>query len=215
MKQEKSLKKKWPLVIILSAGLFVIAGGIAWFMNKQNSKSIDPDLSDTDYNDEWAQGPDNAKVILVEYADFQCPASKRVTGLVKSLLIKYPKDLRFIYRHYPLSTHAEAQAAAEAAEAAGTQGKFWEMHDALFTNQDFLSAEIFRRLAADLRLDVSRFIKEMNENTYQKQVLDDYQSGRASNVKATPTFFINGKMYQETYSLQGFTKAIEAEITAK
>jgi protein-disulfide isomerase len=142
------------------------------------------------------QGPEEALVTLVEYGDFQCPHCGRAYPIVKAVQKTMGKQMRFVYRHFPISEdHEYAIPAAEASEAAAAQGKFWEMHDLLFEHQDALDEESLAGYARQLGLDVERFTREMREHTYGERVKEDFSSGLRSGANGTPTFFINGERY--------------------
>ena len=141
-------------------------------------------------------GPADAPVTIVEYGDYQCPYTARAHGVLADLRARMKGRLRLAYRHLPLShLHPDAQLAAEAAEAAGAQGKFWEMHATLFDNQGELDPDTLAELANDLQLDVQRFQHELKAGTYRQRVLDDAARGHADGASGTPTFFINGARY--------------------
>jgi protein-disulfide isomerase len=140
------------------------------------------------------RGPATARVTLVQYGDFQCPFSGEAWGIVLELQRRHPADIRYVFRNFPLShVHPDAQGAAEAAEAAAAQGKFWEMHDMLFENQRWLEEGDLRGYAADIGLDVMRFEREMAEHAHAARVHEDLTGGRQSRVQGTPTFFVNGE----------------------
>jgi protein-disulfide isomerase len=149
-----------------------------------------------------SKGPENAKVTIVEFSDFQCPTCKAFDSVVKSILEKHPNDVRVIYRHFPLTTiHPNAQAAAQAAEVAKTFGKFWEMHDMLFLEQtvwaDLDGAAFQKKLeeyAEKLTIDKSEFQKRMDSNEVKEVVTVDVSDGTRANVNGTPTFFVNGQL---------------------
>ncbi len=143
--------------------------------------------------DVWATGSANPKATLVEFSDFECPACATAHPVVKQLMEKYRSDLRFVYRHFPLQQHPNAQIAAEAAEAAGAQGKFWEMHDLLFANNTTLSQDVINGLGLELSLDMEKFTKELSSGKYKDKVRKDVNDGQILGVDATPTFFLNGK----------------------
>ena len=143
-----------------------------------------------------AQGPENAPVTLVEYGDYQCPFCADVNPMIKAIAKAMGTQLRFVFRHMPLlEMHPYAQHAAEAAEAAGAQGKFWEMHDAILQQQSELGSDLLHQLAAKIRLDVERFSDDLEARRYRPRVKRDFMSGMRSGVAGTPTFFINGKRY--------------------
>ena len=139
------------------------------------------------------QGSASAPVTLVEYGDYQCPFCGDTYPIIKELQNHFGDQLRFVFRNFPRTKiHAYAQRAAEAAEAAGAQGKFWEMHDYLYENQDALDAENLRRAADALGLDRVKFDRDVAEHVFLGRVQEDIQSGIDSGVGGTPTTFING-----------------------
>lgn len=139
------------------------------------------------------KGDVNAKVFLVEFSDFQCPACKAAKPTVDAIVNQYKDKLVFGYRHFPLDQHQFAMKAAIAAEAAAEQGKFWEMYDLLFTNQDKLSDGIFIDLAKELSLDMDQFTKATSDSAIVQKIQKDKDYGTSIGVNATPTFFLNGK----------------------
>ena len=157
-----------------------------------------------------SQGPANAPVTLVEYGDFECPHCGRAYPIVKAVQRRLGKGLRFVFRHFPLTeVHAHAEHAAESAEAAGAQGRFWEMHDRLFERQFALEDEHLIEYALELGLDAPRVARELAAHTYKPQVRDDFMSGVRSGVNGTPTFFINGLRYDYTWNEDTLTAALE------
>ncbi|MDP9200503.1 MAG: DsbA family protein [Gemmatimonadota bacterium] len=141
-------------------------------------------------------GPSNAPVMLVEYGDFECPHCGRAHPIVQGVRRFMGEQLRFVYRHFPLTeAHPHAQSAAEASESAGAQGRFWEMHDILFGNQHALEDEDLIMYAARIGVDAQRVAQELAAGTWTKKVRDDFRSGVRSGVNGTPTFFINGVRY--------------------
>jgi protein-disulfide isomerase len=157
-----------------------------------------------------ALGPADAPVTLLEYGDFECPHCGRAYPLVLRALERMGPRLRFVFRHYPISvSHAHAQLAAEAAEAAAAQGRFWEMHNRLFEHQDALDRESLTAHARALGLDVERFDRELDAGAYRDRVLSDMESGEDSGVLWTPTFFVNGVRYGYGEDLAGLIAALE------
>ncbi|WP_164704577.1 Na+/H+ antiporter NhaA [Blastococcus litoris] len=139
------------------------------------------------------RGPVDAPLTLVEYGDMECPFCGRATGVVSELRGRFGDDLRYVFRHLPLvELHPHAQLAAEAVEAAGAQGMFWEMHDKLFAHQDALEATDLLDYASALGLDLERFARELGDGTHAPHVRDDVAGAEASGVEGTPTFFVNG-----------------------
>lgn len=160
-----------------------------------------------------ARGPANAPVTLVEYGDYECPHCGQAHGVVQELEGLLSRRMRFVFRHFPLATvHPHATLAAEAAEAAGAQGKFWAMHDALFENQDALEPEDLVRYAAALGLDVARFTHELGGHAHAAKVREDFLSGARSGVNGTPTFFINGVRHDGSYDLRSLLAGVEEVV---
>lgn len=142
------------------------------------------------------RGPDDAALTLVEYGDFQCPHCRRAHGVLTSVFERLRMPVRFVFRHMPLSQiHRHAELAAEAAESAGAQGKFWEMHDALFDYQHLLSKAFIRALGERLALDMRQFDFDLQSERFRERVRADFIGGVRSGVAGTPTFFINGEKY--------------------
>jgi protein-disulfide isomerase len=156
------------------------------------------------------KGPKHAPVTLVEYGDYECPFCGQAHFVLQELEGLAGDLMRFAFRNFPLTTmHPHAEHAAEAAEAAAAQGTFWEMHDALFGNQDALSDEDLVGCAAALGLDVHRFTRELAEGRYAPRVREDFISGVRSGVNGTPSFFINGLRYDGTPDLASLLAAIQ------
>ncbi|HEY2692729.1 MAG TPA: Na+/H+ antiporter NhaA [Streptosporangiaceae bacterium] len=156
------------------------------------------------------RGPDDAPVTLVEYGDFECPYCGMAEPVVRELLADYG-DVRYVWRHLPLTdVHPHAQLAAEAAEAAGLQGKFWEMHDKLLTHQDALSAKDLIRYGGEIGLDAERFMKDLRKHAGESRVAEDQDSADLSSVSGTPTFFINGKRHYGAYDIETLSDAVRS-----
>ena len=142
------------------------------------------------------QGPPDAPVTLVEYGDYECPYCGKAHPLVKQLQDELGGKLRFVFRNFPLNTiHEHAGVAAQAAEAAGSQGKFWEMHDLLYEHQDDLLGDDLVRYALSLGLEIYRFQAELSSEAHAKRVREDFRGGIRSGVNGTPSFFINEVRY--------------------
>ncbi|MDI6768112.1 MAG: DsbA family protein [Anaerolineales bacterium] len=140
-------------------------------------------------------GPDNAEVTIVEFSDFECPYCADAVPVIKEILEKYPSQVRFVYRHFPLTDiHSNAFRAAEAAEGAGEQGKFWEMHDKLFANQTALDIENLRQYAAEINLDLALFAVCLESGRARAAIELDLADGEKYGVNSTPTFFVNNMM---------------------
>jgi Na+/H+ antiporter NhaA len=146
------------------------------------------------------RGPSQAPVTLVEYGDFECPYCGMAEPVLRKLLADFGDELRFVFRNLPLSdVHPRAQLAAEAAEAAGAQGKFWEMHDLLFQHQDALAPQDLVRYAEELGLDVERFRDDLRRRAYAPRIAEDVAGADESSVAGTPTFFVNGRRHHGAY----------------
>jgi protein-disulfide isomerase len=143
------------------------------------------------------QGPVDAPITLLEYGDYQCPFCGEAYRIVKAVQKRLGNRLCFAFRNFPLAgMHPYAEHAAEAAEAAGAQGRFWEMHDLLFENQNALGDKDLAQYASALGLDAPRLIKEILAGAYGERVREDFRAGAHGGVNATPTFFINGARYE-------------------
>ena len=144
------------------------------------------------------RGSPDAPVTLVEYADFECPFCGRAFPELQRVLKDLGRRVRFVFRHFPMSEqHPHAESAAEVAEAAGTQGKFWEMHDLLFRRQAALDDGHLLAYVRELGLDAVRVERELEQQVYRARVKDDIESGLRSGVSGTPMFFINGRRHEE------------------
>ena len=160
-------------------------------------------------------GPPTAPVTLVEYGDYECPFCGAAHRVVHELQRMLADDLRFAFRHFPLTQiHHRALGAALAAEAAGAQGKFWDMHDLLFANQQSLGHQAYVAFARTLALDLGRFTRDIEQETYAPRVREDFISGVRSGVNGTPTFFINGVRHNGGFDLRSMIDATGDVIRA-
>ncbi len=156
------------------------------------------------------QGPADAAVTLVEYGDYECPYCGAAYPIVKEVQARMGERLRFVFRNFPITTsHPHAEQAAEAAEAAAAQGRFWEMHDVLYENQRRLGDQDLGAYAEKLELDVERFVKEVAEHVHAARVREDFMSGVRSGVNGTPSFYINGTRHDDSYDLETLLAALE------
>jgi protein-disulfide isomerase len=156
------------------------------------------------------RGPRSAPVTLVEYGDYECPYCGKAYYVLKELEQRAGNLMRFVFRNFPLTTvHPHAERAAEAAEAAGAQDKFWEMHDLLFENHQALEDEDLTEYAARAGLDSTRFVRDMREGRYLNRLREDFLSGARSGVNGTPTFFINGVRHDGPWDLASLITAVE------
>ena len=218
--------------LLIFVFLFIgIVGGIVYFGRVQNSSSGPsvngtqqqvgsiPEVTDTDH----FVGNPNANVVIVEYSDFQCPGCKSAYPVVKELIVNNIEKVKFVYRHFPLTTiHKHAESAAYASEAAAKQGKFWEMHDKLFDNQDQWSKSKdpvvhYLNYAADLQLNLDQFSTDMENQEVKDKVARDLESALAANLPGTPSLFVNGGKYDLNTGiapLQGLIDQLAGEDTS-
>ena len=160
-----------------------------------------------------AAGPADAPLTLVEYGDYQCPYCGAAYPVVKRLQKTLGKKLRFVFRNFPLiQAHPYALIAAEAAEAAALQGKFWEMHDLLFEQQTHLKPDIISLWAKTIGVNLEKFENDIQQGVVEKRIKEDRQSGIRSGVNGTPTFFINGTRYDGSADYDSLLAALESEL---
>ena len=202
----------WVILAIV-----LLIGGM-WVIRQANTGATDSTLSELSSPvSESDHKRGDGDIALVEYSDFQCPACSAYYPLIKKIEEDFKGELFVVYRHFPLSQHQNAIPSALASEAAGLQGKFFEMHDMLFDNQVEWSEstapkEIFKKYAENLGLDVQKFEADMELPELQDKISADFQSGIKSNVNATPTFFLDGKKIQNPRSYEKLKGLIEAII---
>ena len=190
----------WLGVIVVTIGAIV---GLYYLSSPGggNGSSVGLTLTEPVSASDWRRGPDGAKAVLVEYSDFQCPACASYESLLQQLSGEFGNSLQFVYREFPLrSIHQNADLAARAAEAAGVQGKFWEMHDKIFQTQADWSklsnsaAEAkLKSYAQALGVNMPQFASDLNSPAVMAKINNDISSGNQSGIQGTPTFFLNGK----------------------
>ena len=179
--------------------------------NGQVSTTTEVVVSNTDH----IRGALDGKVTMVEFGDFQCPACGAYEPLVRKVIADNGATLKVVFRHFPLTqVHQNALLAAKASEAAGLQGKFWEMHDMLYDNQKDWSLGLNARdflmeYAKNLKLDTAKFSTDLNSSAIEKKILAEYQEGVKLGVQGTPTFFVNGKKIENPQSPEAFNKLIQ------
>lgn len=178
-------------IVVIGLGFF----GLVWF---KGNPSGDTGTGVIGEYAAYTKGTSTAKVKLTEYADFQCPACAAMAPIVADLFAKYPNDIEITFKHFPLTQiHPRALLAAKASEAAGKQGKFFEMHDKLFAGQSTWSSnskaeEIFVGYATELGLDVEQFKTDLKDDEIAAKIRSNMTEGNQNNVQGTPTFFVNG-----------------------
>ncbi|HEX3430417.1 MAG TPA: thioredoxin domain-containing protein [Rhizomicrobium sp.] len=162
------------------------------------------------------KGPADAPVTLVEYGDYECPGCGAAYPIVNLVVEHFGRRLRFVFRNFPLTqVHPNAEPAAESAEFAGAHGRFWEMHDGIYENQDRLSPPLLFALARALGLSELELRNALASEKYAPKVKSDFLSGVRSGVNGTPTFFINGHQHEGSYALEDLVLAIELQLHAK
>jgi protein-disulfide isomerase len=154
------------------------------------------------------KGRKDAPVTVVVFSDYQCPYCARLEPTLNQVLAAYPKDVKLVFKDFPLSFHQNAKNAAKAARAAGEQGKFWEMHDLIFQNSSQLSDNLYKEFAAKLQLDEAKFLADFNSDKYDNLIQQDIMLGQNSGVGGTPTLYLNGKRMQGR-SFDDFKAAID------
>jgi protein-disulfide isomerase len=161
------------------------------------------------------QGPESAPVTLVEYGDFECPYCAAAHVIVKKVQEIMGDELRFVFRHFPLTQiHPHAESAAEASEAADAQGHFWEMHHLLYENQPRLDPPHLLMYVQELGLDTKKFVRELEDGVYRERVREDFLSGVRSGVNGTPGFFINNVRYDGSWDIAPLIEALESARVA-
>lgn len=197
----------------------VIASAVGWLVFRiaarvlgETTAGLPTVLADPiDPQRDHIRGPVDAPLTLVEYADYECPFCAPVTGVVDEVRQHFGDDLRYVMRHLPLpDVHPHAEVAAAAAEAAGAQGRFWEMSQVLFSNQAHLEPADLTGHAADLGLDVERFVREIEEGLHEERIREDVRGAEASGARGTPTFFIGTRRHIGPFDARTLIAALEA-----
>ena len=206
---------------IIGITVLILVIGVVLTNSSTVTTKIDPQTLQTEMViqvSDWVKGPENAKATLIEYSDFQCPACASYFPLINQAVDEFKDGLRVVYRHYPIrEIHQNAQLSAQAAEAAGKQGKFWQFHDKLF---DFQSAwsesgnakEMFIGYAQDMDLNVDQFKTDLDSSEAADNVQSDYQSGLRLGISSTPTFFLNGTRIKNPGSYEELKSLIQSAI---
>lgn len=205
----------WGGVIL---GIIALVGALAMFgsgsTNSGSTTTLRTSISDSDN----IKGATNGAVTIVEYSDFQCPGCASSYPMLKQLVDAFPNDVTFVYRHYPLrQIHSNAQLAGQAAEAAGKQGKFWDMHDVIFNTQSQWANQpdptaFFTTLAESIGLDVTKFSSDLTSKDVVDKVNSDTADANSLRLPGTPSFFFNGTLIEHPGSYAGFKALVEAEL---
>ena len=208
-------KPEGKLITGLSAVILLL---MAYYFYATNNTPAAPKgeliISETDH----VRGALDGTVTLVEFGDFQCPACASYEPIVQQVLKDNPKNLKFVFKHFPLyQIHRNAILSAKASEAAGLQGTFWEMHDLLYLNQkewaeNLKSREVILSYASKLNLDVKKFSQDLDNKSIEDKIMAEYKEGVNLGVQGTPTFFLNGKKINNPRSIEEFNKLIKESV---
>ncbi len=198
------------VLLIWAASISNTLGGA--IVPSGNDGGNEPTAQKIDLGVNPAKGSKNAKVVIVEFSDFECPFCARVNPALKQIEQEYGSKIAIYFRNFPLPFHGNAQKAAEAAQCANEQGKFWEMHDILFDNQQALDVASLKGYARNLGLDTAKFNDCLDSGKTASIVQNDLAAGRVYGVSGTPTFFINGKALVGAQPYSAFKQAIDAEL---
>ncbi|MFA5106753.1 MAG: thioredoxin domain-containing protein [Patescibacteria group bacterium] len=212
-KQRRNKILLWSIIGV--AGALVIFG-IFWLGSKSAAKTPKLPL-DAVAGGDWVRGKNDSKVVLIEYSDFQCPACSARYPFVKQAESEFNDRVAFVFRHFPLPMHPNAKPAAWAAEAAGKQGKFWEMHDLLFEKQAEWSglddpANTFAQYAESLSLDKTQFQSDYSSDTVKKIVSDAVLAGERIPIEGTPTYYLGGKMLQPFSTYEQLKQSLQDAV---
>ncbi|MFH1207100.1 MAG: DsbA family protein [Patescibacteria group bacterium] len=216
---------RWKMLFIIAAVIVgvVVAGGIYFYiLVRQNITNINgSDISnaitnaDVDLAGAPFTGSPAAKVVIVEFSDFQCSYCKDAFSVVREIINYYGNRIKFEYRNFPIvESHPNAQKAAEAGLCAHAQDKFWAMHDKIFINQSDLSVLALKNYAKEINLDATKFNACLDQNTYKVAVQKDFSDGLNAGVSGTPTFFINGRIFPGVISFPDLQGAIDRLLAA-
>lgn len=217
------MKRYLPFVLIAVVALLTVGAGVALYRARQHplpaANAVPASVGKSEERTPHTRGDPSAPVVLEEFGDFQCPSCSFASDVIHQLEQDYGSRLRVIFRQFPLKMHRHALEAAIAAEAAGAQGRFWEMHDLLYKNQaEWSNAEnvqpLFESYVKSLGLDVERFKKDIPTREINSGVASDMELGLSRGVKNTPTVFINGHEIRPPFTRENFHEAIEAVIAA-
>lgn len=226
-----SKEHKIHIALIVMIGLLLVLVGVNVYITKQvqanclsgkvlgeedgEEETAPPEKVEVSIDDDAVKGDKNAKVTIVEFSDFQCPYCGRFALQTLPSIRKDYVDtgkVKIVFRDFPLSFHENAQKASEAAECAGEQGKYWEMHDKLFQNQQALDVESLKKYAKEIGLDTAKFNNCLDSGSMASEVKKDFNDGVAYGVTGTPSFFINGQKIVGAQPYEVFKQIIDAEL---
>lgn len=206
----------WAGVAILVTAVVIVAVKFASPSDGPEGDGVVKGLEAVSESD-WVRGASTSTLTLIEYSDFQCPACASYHPLIEQVVNDYANSMRFVYRHFPLPQHKQAKSAAYAAEAAGKQGKFWEMYNILFEKQTDWAGKsdadtIFESYAESLGLNMEQYRADAESTEVKNRVDSQYRSGVSAQVNSTPTFFLNGKKLSNPSSYESFKKLLDAAV---
>ncbi len=208
--------KKWFFVLTIIVVLLLAAGVYVFILVQEHIDQIEGDSTVNTYfdtTDDPMKGNPDAKIVIVEFADFQCPFCFQAFPVMRELMDTYQDDVKFVYRDFPITdSHPQAEKAAEAGECAQAQDRFWEMHDKMFLNQADLTVPALKEYAEEIGLDTDLFDQCLDSGTFETEVAQDFSDGIAAGVTGTPTFFINGRPFTGTISYDSLAQIIEQLI---
>lgn len=200
-------------IVVVTVALVI---GAVFFLSKPE-KPVVIEPATLIREDSLKMSTDSAKLTIVEFGDFQCPACKMAHPGLKQAISEFPGQVNFVFRHYPLPMHANAPTAARAVEAANRQGKVWEMYDKMFDSQDEWAnvgnpTDLFKKYATELGMDAEKLATDMGDSTIQDKISKDIADGNTSGVNSTPTLFFNNEKYSKGIGYQDFKSEIEARL---
>lgn len=190
--------------------------GAVFFLSKPEKPAV-VESSKLIRTDSLKISTDSAKVTLVEFGDYQCPACAIAHPGIKKVISDFPGQINFVFRHFPLSQHKNAEIAARAVEAANLQGKVWEMHDKLYKEQpqwenEANVIEIFKKYAGEFGMDIEKFDSDINNDAIKQKIRSDMSDGNALGVNSTPTLFFNGELYKKSTSYKDLKEEVESRL---
>lgn len=208
----------WLVTLAIIAG---IVWGLVLLVKNSSEKGEIVATSESINSEDWTVGSADSLIHLIEYSDFQCPACASYEPTLVQLMEEYKDDLYFAYRHFPLrSIHPHAQLVAQASEAAGLQGKFWEMHDKIFETQTLWASRpriesFLSELATEIGLNVDRFESDLKSSSVKAAVDADYESAVQLRLNATPTFILNGSIIPNPSNIEAFRVLFDSILSAE
>lgn len=200
-------------IIVITIAIII---GAVFFLSK-GEKPVIVDTSRLVKGDSLGISTDSARLTIVEFGDYQCPACGLAHPGIKKAVSDYPGQVNFVFRHFPLAQHKNAEIASQAVEAANLQGKVWEMHNRLYESQpewenDANVLEVFKKYALEFGMDVEKFATDINKDEIKQKVRNDLTDGLALGVNSTPTLFFNGEPYKKGFSYNDLKTEIESRL---